>query len=183
MNFKLMEEIIKHVYSNLGIIDPTSINMVNWNKSNSILSNDFKLIEKYSLLFDDGTSEDKNIWGCEFSNTENKLTLLVTDCSTSSIKEYALLIKLDDSPAYGCYLIYDDNHCPMIAFNITDNKWYACSTYLQSNFLSGMEQIRELNLVPKKTKATEDLINLFKSFLSFYDQYYEILLKEEDNER
>lgn len=176
MNYDLMTEIIQHVFANLGIIQSQFVKLDN---TKSLISKDLLLKEKLIFENDDGTVKN-NIWGCQISAEEQEIKILVGDCSSDEdIKSYCLIVKLKDAPAYGLCLEYvysgDDlkKDCPMIAVSVNDKDWMECTTFLQSTFLAGMEQIRDLGLSWSKCLNYDEQYKLMLSFIKYYNTFYE----------
>jgi len=173
MNKHLTEAILKHVYKNFGIIKGSV--------SKSILDNQY-LISNVLKLDKNDEVIHKNMWSCKFKIEDAELKILTGDISLEpEISEYFLFIKFDENSIYGCYLNWEtadpnkhfiNDSEPMIAFNISEKNWVECSTYLQSTFLSGLEQMKDLNLSPIKNKEYEPLFDYMISFMDFYNDYY-----------
>jgi len=175
VNKVLTETILKHIYKNFGIIKGFV--------SKSILDDQY-LIPNVLQLDQNGKLTHKNMWSCQFKIEDSKLKILVGDISADKdLSEYFLFLQLNDNLIYGCYLNWETNNPnnysyedsePMIAFNVSDKNWVECSTYLQATFLSGIEQIRDLNLLPIKNKEYKPLYDLMISFMDFYNDYYSL---------
>lgn len=176
MNQKILtEQIIYHVLSNLGVLSSFSDSM------QKIINKQFLLSDKLSFETEDGIKINGLIFGCQIATSDGKqLKILVGDCTQNKLfPEYCLLIHLQDSPAYGAYLIFDDtlkkpDLCSeaLIAFTINNKTWTPCNTYLEATFLAGMERLRDLNLGWKICHSYEDQYKMLISFLEFHTSIY-----------
>lgn len=174
MNNELTNQIIRHVYKNLGVYLPG-----NKRKDRSITKEQFLLNKKIS--FEDG--EKKNIWGVSFSVEDNlKFNVLIADLSDGSLPEYAMICCLTDAPTYGTYLSYqeylseEDSFSvdrPMIACNLKDKPWAECNVYMQAAFLCGMEKLKESSYIYSKVDDESIADDLIK-FIDFYQNKMEI---------
>ena len=159
MNLILREEIVKHIFSNFGII---SSNHVNLNNSHSLLSKEFCL--KDIISFENGNTPLNNkVWGCQTTIQNKEIKILLADCSIDNIKEYALFIQMKDQPSYGLYFVERLNE-GLIAISTSGKEWLECSTYLQATFLAAMESVKDLSL---QWNICKDYSTQFGSLLSF----------------
>lgn len=169
MNKDLCYSIIKHIFSNFGII-PSSF--INWDKTQSLLDKRFVLPEKLSFVEIDNNSKEKiidhNIYGCQMITANKKnITLLLGECDDG---EYALLIQLEGSPAYGLY--FEKNNSPLITTSINNDNWIVCNTFLQATLLAAVEQTRDLVVSWKLCQNYQPQHKLLLSFIEFYNNYY-----------
>lgn len=162
MNKNLTESIIKQIFSGLGIFP---------SQTQSIIDQKFLLDKKLNFLIDNQEIQNE-IWGVELLNNNFNLKLLLGNCS-NQLKEYALIVQYNQSPAYGCYLILDDNSEALIAYNI-NNSWMSCSIYLQATFLAGMEGIKDFVIAYSKISDYKKEYNLLQSFINYHNNLYEI---------
>lgn len=168
MNLQLREEIVKHVFANLGIISSEFVR----SNTKSILDKEFLLNEK--LLFENQEEQEisNKIWGCQLSAESQELKILIGNCSQyDNIPEFAVIVQLKDAPAYGLYLVCNSkvNSESLIGCTLNSKDWMECGTYLQATFLSGMEQIRDIGLSWHKCTNYSSQIELLKSFIKFHD--------------
>jgi len=176
MNIKLTEQIVHHILSNLGVLPSEFVDV---EATRSIVDKAFTLPEK--IVFE-GQKEKRNIYGCQVSVADSKeLRLLLADCTQDKeFPEFALLVQLKDSPAFGLYMIHGRGKVDpevLIAVSTDKEAWMPCNTYLQATFLAGMEQIRDLGFGwTKTTNYAEQHLQLL-SFIKFHHGYY-----GEDNE-
>lgn len=167
MNPTLSTAIIQHIFSQLGVV---SSSLVDMKKTKSILDKEFLLPEK--LSFQEEGVVKKDIWGCQLSSGQYEVKILIGDCSQDSIQEYCAVIQLKDTPAYGLYLVHDPISMPLIAVAISDAGWMSCTTFLQATFLAGMEQVKETCLTWGKCSDYKPLHGLMLSLIKYHDQMY-----------
>jgi hypothetical protein len=175
MNLNLRAEIVKHIFANFGVIPSKFVN----EKTRSLASKDYLLIEKLSFEDDDGVIEN-SIWGCQLSADIQEIKILLADCTQEDKSpEYCLLIQLKDAPAYGVYLTFNESFGEQtgsactIAYSLDSKSWMECSTFLQSTFLSGMEQIRETGLAWNKVTNYQSQYQSLVSFIKYHSSIYE----------
>lgn len=179
MNQNLLEEIVKHILSNLGVIHSDFVDL---EKSGSLNSNVYLLDKKISLEDDNKEIINRKIWGCEIVSEQKELKILLTDCwQDKDINEYYVIVQLRDAPAYGLFYTnnpskYQENNS-FIVCNVNNKGWMNCDTYLQATFLAGMEQLKNLGLLWGKCKNYDEQFNLLNSLISYHDSLF-----EEDNE-
>lgn len=176
MNNKLTEQIVFHILSNLGVV---SSEFVDPETTKPIMDKSFMLPEK--IVFE-GQKDKRSIYGCQVSVADSKeLRLLLADCTQDKeFPEFALLVQLKDSPAFGLYMIHAKGQIDpevLIAVSTDKENWMPCSTYLQATFLAGMEQIRDLGFGWTKTNNYAEQHRQLLSFIKFHHGYY-----GEDNE-
>lgn len=184
MNYVLMEQIIRHVMSNLGVVPGLFIDI---NKSKSLRTKEFLLSEKLKFEMDDVISKN-NIWGCQITVDHKDMKILLGDCSQRlNILEFCVVIQLQDAPAYGLYLVYNDllpdriESEPLLGVTLNGKDWMECNTYLQGTFLAGMEQIRELALPWTKATNYSSQYELMLSFIKYHDSFYEVKNEGQEN--
>ena len=177
MNKDLLEQIAKHIFSNLSIIKS---NFINYDKSKSLISKDFLLDKTLDFYFDNDKAANKKIWGCQISSEQNELKILLADCSQDkNIEEFYLIVQLKNAPAYGIYFsnIFDKTKDyeeeSIIACNVNNKGWMTCNTYLQATFLAGMEQLKDLGFNWNKCQDYSEQYNLLLSFVKYHDSYLE----------
>lgn len=177
MNKALTQEIINHIFSGFAILQSSNFNSV---KFKSLKSPDYLLSEKVSFEDDSGKLLKNNIWGVQFSIEDAYLKVLLADCSVDKeTAEYALLVKLKGSPAYGLYSAYSLNEnnavesCPLIAVSVDDQNWMQCNTYFQATFLAGMENAKDVTYAPSNCTEYKEQYNLLLSFIKYHNHIYE----------
>lgn len=174
MNRKLSEQIALHILANLGIV---SSSFVNPDTTQPIMTNAFMLPEKISFVAEGGDLR-KNIYGCQVSVADAKeLRLLIADCTQEKeYPEFALLVQLKDSPAFGLYVIVSQDKIDSeVLFAVSTDKinWMPCSIYLQATFLAGMEQLRDIGFGWTKATNYSEQYHQLISFIKFHHSYYQ----------
>ena len=157
LNNNLTKEIIKRVYSNLGV-----------KLNNSFIQNPMFLQPK-TLDFDIFSGK---IWSCETNMNENKIQLMFAECSDNS-EEYAFISHVEGCPLYGCYLSYgEESEDNLICFS-NENNWIISNFFIQSSFLCGMEQMKDVVSGWKKTEDINFLFEKLKLFINYHDKINE----------
>jgi len=174
MNRKLTEQIALHILANLGVV---TANFVNKESTQSIINNSYLLPEKISFVGEDKELR-KNIYGCQVSVADAKeLRLLLADCTQEKeFPEFALLVQLKDSPAFGLYMIVSNDKIDSeVLFAVSTDKqsWMPCSIYLQATFLAGMEQLRDIGFGWTKATNYSEQYHRLLSFIKFHHSYYQ----------
>lgn len=175
MNKQLREQIVEHVFANLGMIVADYVKP----DSKSLASEEFLL--KHVLVFEDESGHDirNKVWGCQLSAESQEIKILLGDCSQySNVPEYALIVQLKNAPAYGVYLICSPNvdSEALIGCSINSKDWMECNTYLQATFLAGMEQIRDIGLAWSKCADSESQFKLLQDFIKFHSKVWSEVL-------
>jgi hypothetical protein len=165
---KLLNSIVSHVFSNFAVVEAKFIDL---QKTKSLINNDFLINNKLSFYLDDNTLIENKVWGCQFSSENSEIKILLGDCSISEDKEYCMIVKMKDSPAYGLYISTDSDS--ILACSINEQDWMDCSTYLQATFLAGMEQIKELCLNWNKCHSYDKEYNILLSFIKYSNSILE----------
>lgn len=178
MNRVLLSEIVKHIYSNFGLLGSKYVDI---QRTQSLNSKEFLLPEKMSFRDGEGKTVQNKIWGCQISVDQSEIKIMAADCGIDpEIPEYCVLVQLKNSPAYCMYFVYSD-HLPvedqvdeeaLLAVNINDKEWMECGTYLQGTFLAGVEQIRDVGMTWNKCSNYQDQIETMKSFMKFHTYMY-----------
>jgi hypothetical protein len=153
----LTKEIVKYIFSQLGITNP-----INNKFFKSLLDNDFILSEKISFEIDNKIVK-KNIWGCQLTCSDQAFKMLVTDCSQDT-KEYYLISQLKDCPAYGLSFNEDGNYTITYYMN---SIWLPCNIYMQATFLAGMEQLKNISITFDKCTEYQEQYNLLLEFINY----------------
>lgn len=173
MNKKLRETIVKHVFASFALIPSDFINL---NTTKSIKSKEYLLSDRIPFALEDGSEEEKNVWGCQFTVDSQEIKILLADCSLEKeIPEYALLVHLKDNPFYGVYLVCSNqiDTESLIGCSMDGTSWMECNTYLQATFLAGMEHIKDIGLAWNKCSGYKDELKSLKEFIQFHHAVYE----------
>ena len=170
MNRYLLEEIIKHVLSSFLVIPSSFVDVEN---SKSLMSKEYLLKNKLSFQLEDGKTSSNKVWGCQISSEDNEVKVLLADCS-DDCNEYALLVRVKNSPAYAAYLVLDDDidSEALVAFTMDGSSWLECNTYFQAMFLAGMEQMKQGGLSWKKCENYDSDFKLLISFIQFHSEMF-----------
>lgn len=181
MNQQLTEQIVYHIFANLGVLPAPFINK---DTTRSLIDKQFILPEKITFEVN-GETVKKNIFGCQVAVTDGKdFKMLIADCTQDkNLPEYCLLINLKGAPCYGVYFVFnglvlDDEAVDsevLIAVSTDKQHWMPCSTYLQATFLAGMEQIRDIPMGWGKCNNYQEQYQQLLSFIKFHHNYYEAL--------
>jgi hypothetical protein len=172
MNLELREQIVKHILANLAIIPSTYVAL---DKSKSLKGQEFLLPEKINFQDEHGHVLSNKLWGCQFAAEQQELKILLVDCSTSTdIPEYAVLVSLKNQPMYGVYLV-DNSEVEseaLIAVSLNGKDWLEANTYIQSTFLSAMENIKSMGLAWSKCQEYQDNLSHLLQFIKFHSYVY-----------
>lgn len=168
MRPNLTDCIINHVFDNLGLTLQTKVSL----KNDKFLIND-----EIEFIDEDGNDAAAKIWGCQVKIDSANFRLLVVDFLNNSL-EHALIIKLDDCPAYACYLAIDeatgDGHSGLICFSLSANAWLRANIAIQGTFLSGMENLKDITGNWDRLLKYEDLLQELKSFIEYHENFSEL---------
>ncbi len=174
MNKKLTIEIIDHIFSGLGL---SPIRSIDTDKFESLKNKKYLLSETVDFDLEDSVIKN-NVWGTQFFIEGSYLKILAADCTTEDgVLGYAVIIHLQDNPAYGIYLDYSSqfeiDSQPLIAVSVDNQKWLPCNIYLQATFLAAMENVKQVGLKWEKCKDyNQDFSNLL-NFIKYHGNYYE----------
>lgn len=142
MQSNLTNEILLHVFDNLGLVLPRQTS----------LKNDYFLTSAAIDLVEDDKDKHLKIWGAQVPVAAGKFQMLLTEMKThSQEQEYFLVSQLDDCPMYGCYILLEspiqgriEPRHGEILFSLKDNAWLPTDIFIQATFLAGMEQLKDL---------------------------------------
>lgn len=182
MNFELLTKIVEHIFASFLVINSRYITK---NSSQSLMVDDFLLDKKVPFETNNKIENKNNMWSCQSKIADVDFKLLLVDCSDysddkSEVKDYALIIQLTGSPVYGLYYSYStiepypspEYHYPLIGFN-HNNTWIVCNTFIQSTFLAGMEQLKDVNCIYTKCIEYKELYKYFETFMDFHTEFYD----------
>ncbi len=161
MQSNLTNEILGHIFTNLGLMAPRKTS----------LKNDYFLLSETIDLEENDKDKCLPIWGAQVPVAEGKFNLLLTEMKDHpGEQEYFLVSKMEDCPIYGCYILLEstvvDKNVPKhgeILFSLKDNAWLPTDTFLQATFLAGMEQLKEL-ITPWQPTTDLYLMSSLKTF-------------------
>lgn len=177
MNKSLTEEIIYHIFSNLGLLPS---NFVKQEQTKSLLDKQFLLSEKLSFETDEKETVEKSLYACQVGVNNKALTLILADCTfEKDLPEYCLFVQLQDSPAFCSYLVFNGltnettDAEALIGVSSKNQGWIPCTMYLQATFLAGMEQLRDLNFPWGKCANYKTQVKQLSDFIRFHSQYFE----------
>jgi hypothetical protein len=167
MSNQLTEEIVKHIYSKLGIFAKTNV---------SLISNEF-ILDKKIIISDNDTTWKNNVWGCNLEFGSSTMRILVANVSPDPrIIEYVSIIQLEKFPMYGLYISpFEKNTNSLIAVSTNGGtSWQMCNLYLQATFLAGMESVADLQFKLNKCSDYDTHYNALYNFIDFtYDNLTE----------
>lgn len=181
MNTVLRTEIIKHIYACFGVYQSSWINKAT---SRSLMDKNWLLSSKITFQ---GLENTGDVWGCQLSTSDQELKIVLADCSEPfdydnadindaalSPVEFAMLVQLKNAPCYGLYLAWNARGIlePMIAVSVKEGEWMECNTFLQSSFLSGMEQVRDTGLKWNKCTSHQEEFKKLLSFIEYHQAFY-----------
>ena len=146
MNTVLMENIVQHIFANLGLIAASYVQ-----NTQSLVDKNFRLADK-KLSFYNGSQEvNRPVYGVQVKIGEKEFKIMAGDCSQdTSTPEYCVIVQLTGLPAYGMYMVCDPNSEPeaLIAVTVNNKDWMPCATFLQATLLAAMEQFPRHLFVP-----------------------------------
>lgn len=164
MNHKLTYEIINHIFRRLGVINS------NLQDSYFSIKDSYFLASKKICLIDEENNEINNdIWSVDLNLDNNKIKILLSNCSIYNTLEYCLIMSVPDAPVYGIYFNLEDPESCAISYNLNET-WMLANEYVQATFLAGMEQIKDLNLTANFQPNIDDLYFKMISFLKFIEE-------------
>ena len=177
MNPKLRAEIVRHVFSNFGVIPSKYVNS---EKTRSLMTKEWAVPETLSFEDEDGIISENKIWGCQLSADVQEIKVLLADCTQDrESPEFCLLVQLKNAPAYGIYLDFNssfiessDSAC-LLSYSMDGKTWVDCNTFIQATFLAGMEQIRETGFAWQKIANYKAQHQLLVNFIKHHSDIYE----------
>ena len=171
MNKDLLLAIVKHVFAGFFIIPA---DFIDFHKTKSLMSKDFLLSENIISRLEDQELSHK-VWGCHISVSTKDMIVLLADCTVDKeYPEYAMFVQLTGGPAYGLYLVNnEEDPSAFMALSIDNKSWLECRTHLQASFLVGMENIKHEYLTQEKCANYKAQFDSFLSFIKFYEENYE----------
>lgn len=170
MNNNLTNQIIAHIFSNLGLMElkvPTSL-------MDSKFLTDLT-IEYETEDYDETTTHKANVWIAQSTNKDEPLITLTcskfnnNENEISEPGEIVIFIEIEKCPTYACYL-NDDKLNGLIAFSIKENIWILADIYTQALFLAGMEKFKDLSFKFDKCKDPKTSYSKLIKFIEWYDE-------------
>jgi len=154
--------IVKHIFNHFGIWAPGH------NPTFTILSNKFKIDKNLSIELEDGEHLQKNIWGITGKISTSIIKVLVADITTDAdIKEYVLLLQLDELSIYALKIELLDEAVNKAYLNHNDEAWVELSNLLLAKLLVGIEQINELFVNYQPLTNYQELYQYLISFMNY----------------
>jgi hypothetical protein len=171
MNQVLMENIVQHIFANLGLISTSYAR-----NTQSLIDKNYKLADK-KLSFYNGTQEvHRPVYGAQVKIGDKEFKIIAGDCSLdSSIPEYCVVVQLTGLPAYGMYMVCDPHSEPeaLIAVTVNNQDWMPCVTFLQATLLAAMEQLRDVGMGWQKCTNYQEFYQTLVTMIKFHTNYYE----------
>lgn len=164
MTLPITNSILNHIFDNLGI---TSI------KKGSI-KDSFFMLDLDCVLMDEDAGEHKIAsYGGQVFVEGERFRSIYFEISSN---EHILIAKLDDCPAYACYLCADERTGEprdglIVAYMDSVNR-IECDVAMQANFLSGIERLTYILTPWQKLSEHKDLVDIFRSYIEFVDSKY-----------
>lgn len=160
MTQQLTNAIVHHIFSGFLVLDS---GLISPEKHKSLKDKEF-LLDQITLLDEENNQIHNKVWGCQLRIDLNEVKILLVNLTTSRIQEYGMIFHLKENPVYGLYYSEDNS---FISISLNSQDWMDCGTYLQANFLTGMEQIKENGLNWGKCSSYEEELKILKSFIDY----------------
>lgn len=178
MNPILMENIVEHIFANLGLI---AVPYIDHRHTRSLINKEYRLLDKQLTFGIDTDTVHRPVYACQVTLANKTFKVMVGDCSQDSKSpEYCVVIQLTDMPAYGMYLVcsHELDKEALIAVTINDKDWMPCSTFLQATCLAAMEQLRDIGMGWSKCVNYNKHYDTLLSMIQFHNSYYEEVTNE-----
>lgn len=166
MNTSLTTEIIKRIFSNIGIGTNGQVT------DTGLLSQHCLLDKTFTVDYDNGMRLDCPIWAGEIGLQDNKVKALLinlshtdNDCAiineagdveSQRVPEFALALRVATNPIYLLRLTYDDDDCGTCLIE-EQSSLIVPPILIQAQALVGMEMIYNHGLVWNKASYDEAL--------------------------
>jgi hypothetical protein len=161
LDLDITNSILNHILGNFGITSK---------KRTSIKDPLYDLSISLILADDDGKEQNIKSYGAQVFVEGERFRAIYFELSSN---EHALIAKLDDCPAYACYLATDevtgDPYDGILAISNDDVKWIGCDVVMQANFLAGMERLNYIFQGWQPLSERKDLIEMFRSYVDYVD--------------
>lgn len=173
MNQVLMENVVQHIYANLGLV---AVSFIDSQQTQSLIDKEYKLNDK-KLTFHGEHHEEiqRPVYGCQVTLGDKTFRIMVGDCSQDkNVPEYCVVVQLTGLPAYGMYMVCDPHSESeaLIAVTMNNKDWMPCSTFLQATLLAAMEQLRDIGLGWGKCTNYHQHYDVLVSMIKFHTNYY-----------
>lgn len=172
-NANLTKQIINHIYLSFGIMND---NNIHFDKYKSIKSNEFLSEKKISFEDENKNILKNNMWAIKISFDDTFINFYLIDCSISNEnKEYAMIIKSDNSIVYGMYLIYNNLSIkdPLFSLSVDDGEnWSLATISVQSTLLSVFENLKTSPNVVDSLKISNQDFEIISNFINHYNDFY-----------
>lgn len=155
-------EIVKYILSGFGLLVPL--------KNSTSLNDQVNLTTKTLTFEDDQVSEIFNI---SSKLSENLINITFSNISgDSETKSLLVMISLDNDYSYSIYIDFTEKfYNPLILFKTKTSMWQVANILIQSNCLSLVENLRNLNFVPQE--LSEENYKTFKNCVEYIENYLE----------
>lgn len=165
INLSLKKEIIIQIYRKFGLFPST----LKYNNIIEQLTSKEYLIDKTINFESDDKKYQNKIWAATVNLDNNGIFKVIIADLTEDVKEYAILIQLDEFLPYAIRLSNDDGDYGSCYFRAED-KWINASTLFQAKLLVAVESLSEL--IPKweKLKDYNNIYQLLVGFLKFENE-------------
>jgi hypothetical protein len=148
-NTALTNELVKHIFDNLGITAE---------RRSSVVHEIFQSSKTLSFT-DDSGKQKVPVFACQVQVDGKKFEIASVKLSD---KEAVCISRLEGCPIYGSYF---GEEC-LIGVMAKD-RWLEASMFIQASFLAGMEQLREVGSVFTALPKADEMFEHIKQFLMF----------------
>jgi hypothetical protein len=148
-NVVLTNEIVKHVFANLGISEE---------RRGSVIHDVFRSNKTLSFTDDNG-KQTVSVFGCKVNVEGKRFQIVAVKLSET---ESAFVSRLEGCPVYGCYF---GDEC--LVGVLAKDRWIEGSMFIQASFLAGMEQLREVGTIFTRMNDVSEMFEMLKTFLVF----------------
>lgn len=157
MNNNLKKEIIKQIFSSLGINNKHHIISLN--------SNEFKIDKQLSF---ENEEETFNIFSSKTIVEGSEVKIMIANIS-DEVWEIALILQLDNFMPCGMRLSGDNEDAGRFAF-LHDGKWIDAATLYQGKILVGVESLFEIYSFWEINEDYDSMYNILIEFLKVSEE-------------
>lgn len=155
----LKTAVIRYVMETMGFFfDPKLI-------QSRLIMNADTLIPQTLRVEVDGTPTKKSCWCAELAVATSTFRAIVVDLTDGEIREFAVVFRFGENPAYGMRISSDPLDEGSYLFKSENGKWTAVPTLLQATSLVAIEKLSEVSMTWKKPASYEDMFDNLVSFL------------------